>query len=452
VFAVVGLLGRNVSKIVISGDPEVMEYIETLAYYYTKYVKPGASIDVNAPGSSQAIKDVAEGIADYGMIARSLTSREAGYMGKIVTTDVTLASEAFVIIVNKEFPTDLISRMSVQTASSIFWRDEPDWREYIKDGGMEPAGLRTKRNEVFGGMKVYPVQRKKGDGLRESFEDIAGMKAQLAGNKDGKSLDNYSDKVGITKESDGEIVEYVKQTAGSAGYVRYTTYTANKDDVKMLPVENESGNLITELTAENIRGVSPEKTYPLKRRFNYFYNKDNDNPQAREFFDWVTTGYTDGEFADYMTDGEVTFANGELNAGTVPFALGLPDSIVPDYKTYRRKKVERLLTPRLEAVIAAFPYANAYDDTNEPVAIVVTGDIDLPTELDGARFEYFSSNYGAIDPEILPGKGKVTRGGKSETVALKIKAVVGRADKPALQVSREWTVLFEVKPDGGANA
>ena len=71
-FALVGVMGRATNKIVITGDAEVMEYIETLAYYYTNYVNTDISIDVNAPGSSQAVKDVSEGIADYGIIARNL--------------------------------------------------------------------------------------------------------------------------------------------------------------------------------------------------------------------------------------------------------------------------------------------------------------------------------------------------------------------------------------------
>ena len=76
-FALVGVMGRATNKIVITGDAEVMEYIETLAYYYTNYVNTDISIDVNAPGSSQAVKDVSEGIADYGIIARNLTPRWA---------------------------------------------------------------------------------------------------------------------------------------------------------------------------------------------------------------------------------------------------------------------------------------------------------------------------------------------------------------------------------------
>ena len=89
-FALVGVMGRATNKIVITGDAEVMEYIETLAYYYTDYVNTDISIDVNAPGSSQAVKDVSEGIADYGIIARNLTTSEENLDG-IVSTDTVLA-------------------------------------------------------------------------------------------------------------------------------------------------------------------------------------------------------------------------------------------------------------------------------------------------------------------------------------------------------------------------
>ena len=55
-FALVGVMGRATNKIVITGDAEVMEYIETLAYYYTNYVNTDISIDVNAPGSFLPIR------------------------------------------------------------------------------------------------------------------------------------------------------------------------------------------------------------------------------------------------------------------------------------------------------------------------------------------------------------------------------------------------------------
>jgi ABC-type phosphate transport system substrate-binding protein len=447
-FMLVGFAGRRVNKIVITGDAEVMEYIESLAYYYTKYVKQDVSIDVNAPGSSQAVKDVAEGIADYGMVARKLTSAEAGFKGKIVTTDVVLATEAFVLIVNKDFNTELISKMDVATASSLFWKEESSWRAFIKDKNSGSSGddtkeVREERNKVYGEIKVTPVQRKKGDGLRDSFEDISNIKAQLVGNTEGKTLENYADRFGITKESDGEIVEYIKQNVGSVGYVRYTTYKANEDEVKMLPISNSSGTLIKELSAENFRSSTAEKDYPLKREFNYFYNKDNSNAEARMFFDWVTTGFTESEFKDYLDDGIVKNENGEINAGTVPFAIGSQDSIMPEYKTYRRKKVERLLTPSLEEKIVAFPYKNMLNEMNETLPLEITGDIDLPTEINGAKLTYISGNYEVLNPESQAGKGLVKQSDKSVIIELKVKMTLG-SDKKELQVTREWTVTFKV--------
>jgi len=282
--------------------------------------------------------------------------------------------------------------------------------------------------------------------LKESFEDLSNIKAQLVGNGDGKTISNYADIVGVTKESDGEIVEYVKQNVGAVGYVRYSTYKANESEIKMLPISNSSGVLIKELSADNFRSGTAEKSYPLKREFNYFYNEDNNNEDAREFFDWITTGFSESEFEDYLNDGEVIDENGEINAGTVPFAIGSQDSIIPEYKTYRRKKVERLLTPKLEEAIAAFPYKKIYNEINEPLPIVITADINLPTEIGGAKLTYASNNYVVLDPESKPGKGIVTPAKEEVTVTLTVKMTFGNDKKGSLQVSREWAVTFKVLP------
>lgn len=454
-FALVGVMGRATNKIVITGDAEVMEYIETLAYYYTNYVNTDISIDVNAPGSSQAVKDVSEGIADYGIIARNLTTSEENLDG-IVSTDTVLAEEAFVLIVNNDFPTDLVGQMSILTAGSIFYSDTPTWRDredsrnnFVQDdrNGIWPDDsdeLRDQRNEVFGDMSVIPVHRIKGDGLRESFEEIGGFEAALVGNESGKNIDNYADMDtrGVIKESDGEIVEYVKQNLGAVGYVRYSTYNANRGEVKMLPITNSSDYTIRELTEQNFQSTSAEMSYPLVRGIKYFYNEKYVSEEAREFINWITTGFTNEEFEDYLDDGVVTYANGEVNAGTVPLQVGLIDSIVPDYRGYRRRRVETVLGPALDAAIAQFPYNNEFDAENQAIRIEVSDDLTLPSSLGDAVITYTSTDYNVLDPSE---GGVIHRPAQDQMLNLTVTFTVGVRKDGETQITNNSLFVTQTK-------
>lgn len=449
-FVTIGVMGQYVNKIVITGDPEVISYVKTLSYYYTNYVNKDVSIDVNAPGSSQAIKDVKDGIADYGMIARTLTSLEASDEN-IVTTDITLANEAFVFVVNNDFNVDLIGEMKIDTCAHMFIEGNKTWREYVKDDldGLEPDDskeLRKERDDVYKDIKLIPVQRRKGDGLRESFQEEASIEALLSGNEEGKTIENYSDKVGITKDSDGEIIQYVKQNLGAVGYVRYAAYKANIKQVKMLPITNAAGESIRNLSIENFKTDNPKKTYPLKRGFNYFYNKNNTNKLASDFFDWITTGYDTNQFLDYLDDGVVKDKDGKVDKGTIPFEIGSQDSIIPDYVTYRRQKVEKLLKPEISAAMEKFPFKNEYDNDMNEVPIEIDSDIDLPSKIDNVSFNYlYSSNYEVIDPDLEPNKGIVTPQQEDTLVELEVEVVAGNKTKENLQYSTKIKLLFNVK-------
>lgn len=422
----IGLVGRNVKKVVLSGDPEVMSYVEKLAYYYSANIKPGLSIDVNAPGASQAVKDVTDGLADYGFVARKLSSSEVSE--NIVVSGSPIATEAYVVVVNSNFPLSyinsnnievpLISTMPREYIAEMFYKkgDQPDqyrgdfnyWRAYIRDVGstgsiskVDSEETIQKREELFGKMPILPVQRPRGDGLRESFEEYFNMEALINSDKgaSGKNIQNYSDKVGVTKDNDGEILEYIKNNDGSVGYVRYSTYKANKYDpktnpkgVKLLPVSSVNGNLITSLDAENFSSQNPDKYWPLRRNFNYFFNSKQDSSDASDFIRWATTGFTVNEFNQYVADGKVTVFDDKSKRrtdGTIPYIIGAQDSIISDYEGSRKRIADEMLQKYIDKAKEEFPYHSGNEGGK--ISYVEINDkevMNLPIIKDNVKYSY----------------------------------------------------------------
>lgn len=422
----IGALGRNVKKVVLSGDPDVMTYVEKLSYYYSANVKKNVAIDVNAPGASQAVKDVNDGLADFGFVARKLSASEAS--NNIVVSNISLASEAYVVIVNSNFPLTYtnsanqtsytISSLPKEYVAEMFYKkgDPKDnyrgdfnyWRAYIKDvSGDSSSGIVVdsqetinKRNELFSNMEIKPVQRPYGDGLRESFDEFFSMEQLLTANKNPeKNIRNYSDKVGVTKDNDGEILNYIKNNDGSVGYVKYSTYKANKydpitnpDGVQLLPISSVSGNLIRELSADNFTSSSADNLWPLRRNFTYFYNKNLHSDIADDFISWVTTGFTNKEFEQYAFNGKITDFDDTFNTrkdGTIPFIIGSQESIIPDYETNRKIRVQGIMQPIIDKSKKDFPYHSSFENGQiKPKEVTPTSILDLPLKDDNMLYTY----------------------------------------------------------------
>ena len=138
----------------------------------------------------------------------------------------------------------------------------------------------------------------------------------------------------------------------------------------------------------------------------------------------------------------MTYANGDVNAGTVPLQVGLIDSIVPDYRGYRRRRVETVLGPALDAAIAEFPYNNEFDAENQAIRIEVSDDLTLPSSLGDAVITYTSTDYNVLDPSE---GGVIHRPAQDQMLNLTVTFTVGVRKDGETQVTNNSLFVTQTK-------
>lgn len=105
--------------LVITGSSTLAPVMSDLASAYEKS-NPDQRIDVQSGGSSRGIRDVRQGLADAGMVSRSLTAEERDL------TAHTLARDGVVLIVNSQNPVNVLDK---QTIRDIYRGEIDHWAE-----------------------------------------------------------------------------------------------------------------------------------------------------------------------------------------------------------------------------------------------------------------------------------------------------------------------------------
>ena len=106
-------------KLVITGSSTVAPLMAEIAKRYEK-TYDGARVDVQAGGSSRGIADVRQGVADIGMVSRSLKPQEQE-LGVF-----TIALDGIAVIVHRDNP---ISQVSNQQIVDIYTDKLNNWRQ-----------------------------------------------------------------------------------------------------------------------------------------------------------------------------------------------------------------------------------------------------------------------------------------------------------------------------------
>ncbi len=107
-------------KITVAGSSSVTPVMEILKEEYLR-INPGMQIEVQMSDSTSGISNVNSGICDIGMASRELKESEKNGL-----TSVRLAMDGIAVIVNKNNPTDNISKADVK---AVFTGKKTKWSE-----------------------------------------------------------------------------------------------------------------------------------------------------------------------------------------------------------------------------------------------------------------------------------------------------------------------------------
>lgn len=118
------LMVRNVeaaqtSKIVLTGSSTLAPLVYEIAKRFEKS-NPGVRIDVQSGGSTRGINDARSGIADIGMVSRSLNPAESDLISH------TIALDSLAVIVHKSNPVPTLTNTQIQ---DIFTGKISNWKD-----------------------------------------------------------------------------------------------------------------------------------------------------------------------------------------------------------------------------------------------------------------------------------------------------------------------------------
>lgn len=112
--------GAN-GKIVVAGSSSVSPVMEKLIEQY-KVVNPNATVELQTSDSTTGVTNAINGTCDIGMASRALKSSEIEKGVK----EITIAIDGIAVVVNKENPTDNLSKAQVE---AIFTGAAEKWNK-----------------------------------------------------------------------------------------------------------------------------------------------------------------------------------------------------------------------------------------------------------------------------------------------------------------------------------
>lgn len=220
----------------VIGSNSVQPFAELLAEEFNQKQR-GFVVDVQGGGSTVGVQATRDGIADIGMVSRSLKKEEQAEGFRAVT----IARDGLAIVVH---PSNPISGLSVKQIRAMFAGELTDWSQVGGSGG--PIRL---------------IVREESSGTREAFMTLVMGKGQRVSRK------------AISQDSNGAIKELVKEDRHSIGFMSLGLVTK---ELKALRVDDVSA------TVENV----VTGTYPLVRPF-LFITKAEPSPEATKFIEYV---------------------------------------------------------------------------------------------------------------------------------------------------------------------
>ncbi|WP_195268550.1 phosphate ABC transporter substrate-binding protein [Eubacterium sp. 1001713B170207_170306_E7] len=199
---------------------------------------PAVKFTYSGTGSSDGIKNAANGTYSFGCASRELKAPEQEGL-----TELIFAYDGIAVIVNDKNPVENLTKDQIK---GIYTGKITNWKEV---GGADRP--------------IAVVSREDGAGTRTAVEELLDFTEQLKPSA-------------TVKEGNGNVQSTVAANPNAIGYVSITFVDRS---VKPLMVDD------VEATMDNVLN----KSYGLSRPFLALYNEKNITPQTRAFLDFIMT-------------------------------------------------------------------------------------------------------------------------------------------------------------------
>lgn len=235
--------GGLTGTVTVSGSTSVQPLAQDLSDVF-KEIEPGISVEIQAGGSTQGIKDVSDGTSDIGNTSRDLTAEEKN----LGLTEHIIAHDGIAVVVH---PGNTISNLSKDQITKIFKGEIKNWKEV---GGPDS--------------EILVVTREDGSGTRTAFEELLGLQEK----KDGKTFSLMKPDA-LVVDGTGAVKANVAAKENSIGY---TSLGFADNTLKKVSIDN------VECTVDTVKS----KTYPVSRSF-IMLTKGELRPEVKAFMDFI---------------------------------------------------------------------------------------------------------------------------------------------------------------------
>lgn len=247
-FLALPTFAADVAKLALTGSSTIAPLALDLGKRFEK-LNPGVRVDVQAGGSSRGITDARSGLADIGMVSRSLKPEEADL------TPYVIALDGITVILHKSNP---IKALSNEQIIGIYTGQIRNWKEV---GGKD--------------LTITVVNKAEGRSTLELFLHYFKLKAP-----------DVKAQVIIGDNQQG--IKTVAGNPGAIGYVSIGTAEYEAEDgtpIKLLPIQGVAA------TVANVRN----RSFPLSRQLNLvtkapatgLSKRFVDFAQSREVYDLI---------------------------------------------------------------------------------------------------------------------------------------------------------------------
>lgn len=244
------LIGLN-TKLTLTGSSTVAPAVSDIAKRYEQ-AHPGARIDVQTGGSSRGIADARNGLADLGMVSRSLKDDESDLRA------ATIALDGVCIIVHVENP---VESLTDEQVVGIYTGKIENWSEV---GGSDAP--------------ITVVNKAEGRSTLELFANYY-------------KLDPKTIQADIVIGDNEQGIKSVVGSKDAIGYVSIGTAEYNRSSgvpVKLLPVSG------IEATTENVANG----TFPISRPLN-LVTLGEPSPEVADFIRFAQSEEHDDILKDH---------------------------------------------------------------------------------------------------------------------------------------------------------
>jgi phosphate transport system substrate-binding protein len=232
--------GEKSESVIVTGSSTIAPLVADAAKQY-EASHPGVRIEVQSGGSSRGISDATSGVADLGMVSRSLKDGE-----KTELTAHTIAMDGVCLIVQRDNP---VKQLDKQQLIDIYTKKITNWKDV---GGNDASVIVANKAEGRSTLEVF---------VQYLGLDTADVKADLVV---GENL---------------HVIHSVVSNPNTIGYV--SIGTASAEEKAGTPIQLVvTGNVVP--TMESVKDGS----FPITRPLNVVTDAET-SPAARAFLDYL---------------------------------------------------------------------------------------------------------------------------------------------------------------------